>query len=84
LFDPEPLGLDEEDPVGPVAEEGDEPLEPVVGVGVVDAEVGAHEADTLFTGPTPAGTIWEVGVPGGTFTLKVSVCPVSSVTVTVH
>ena len=37
-----------------------------------------------MTGPTPAGTIADGGVPAGTFTLKLSVCPVTSVTVTVH
>lgn len=43
-----------------------------------------QEARTFFTGPVPGGMSAEVGVPGGTFTVKVSVCPVSSVTVTVH
>jgi hypothetical protein len=32
----------------------------------------------------PAGTIWEGGVPGAALTMNVSVCPVSSVTVTVQ
>jgi hypothetical protein len=61
-------------PVGPVG---------VGTVGPVEV-VGVQEAETLLTGPTPAGTIEAAGVPGGTFTLKLSVCPVSSVTVTVH
>lgn len=83
---PEPLGLDEEeDPVEVVVVEDEpdelpDPLPP----GVVEVELGAHEAVTLFTGPTPAGTIEAGGVPGGTFTVNVSVCPVSSVTVTLH
>jgi hypothetical protein len=61
-----------------------------VDVGVVPIEgpelvlVGTHEARTLLTGPVPGGTSADVGVPGGTLTLKVNVCPVSSVTVTVH
>jgi hypothetical protein len=89
LFPPEPLGLPGEDevPVGPVGaepDEPDEPLAPVEGTGLVDVELGLQEADTFFTGPTPAGTIEAAGVPGGTLTLKVSVCPVSSVTVTEH
>jgi hypothetical protein len=76
---------------GPVVELAvlvvEEPVEPVEPVGVGNVEVvvvGVQDADTLFTGPTPAGTICEAGVPGGTLTLKDSVCPVSSVTVTVH
>jgi len=59
-----------------------EPLDPVGVVGVVD--VGVQDADTLLTGPMPPGTICEAGVPGGTLTLNDSVCPVRSVTVTVH
>lgn len=61
------------------------PLEPLgtVTEGVV-LEVGAHEAVAFCTGPTPAGIICEAGVPGGTLTLKDSVWPVTSVTVTVH
>jgi hypothetical protein len=84
---PEPLGCEEEDdePVVVLEEdEDDEPLDPVGPVGLVDVGGGAQDADTLFTGPTPAGTICEAGVPGGTLTLNDSVCPVSSVTVTVH
>jgi hypothetical protein len=83
LFPPEPFGLADEldEPVGPVGEDGDGPVE---GVGTVEDEFGAHDADTLRTGPTPAGTIDAGGVPGGTFTLKVSVCPVNNVTVTEH
>jgi hypothetical protein len=84
---PEPFGCeDEEEPVVVPEEEDDDdpldPLDPVGPVGLVD--VGVHDADTLLTGPTPAGTICEAGVPGGTLTLNDSVCPVSSVTVTVH
>jgi hypothetical protein len=52
-------------------------------VGVV-LVLGWHEAVTFWTGPTPAGTSCEGGVPGGAFTTKVSVWPLSSVTVTVH
>jgi hypothetical protein len=55
-----------------------------VGTGVVVVVVGVHDALTSLIGPTPAGTIAEAGVPGGTFTLKLWVCPVTSVTVTVH
>ncbi len=51
---------------------------------VVVVVVGAHDALTLLIGPSPAGTIAEAGVPAGTLTLKLCVCPVSSVTVTVH
>lgn len=54
-----------------------------VGVGEV-VLFGAQEAETLFTGPTPAGTIEAGGVPDGAVTVKVSVWPVSSVTVSVH
>jgi hypothetical protein len=91
---PEPVGCEEDDEPVVVLEDEDEddepldpldpldPLEPLGPDGVVD--VGAHDADTLFTGPTPAGTIDEAGVPDGTLTLNDSVCPVSSVTVTVH
>jgi hypothetical protein len=46
--------------------------------------VGWHEAVTFWTGPTPAGTSCEGGVPGGAFTTNVSVWPLRSVTVTVH
>ena len=46
--------------------------------------VGTHDAVTFLTGPVPGGTSADVGVPGGTLTLKVNICPVSSVTVTVH
>lgn len=67
-----------------VDDDEDDELGVVVGSGLVDVVVGVHEALTLFTGLTPAGTIDEGGVPGGTLTLKVSVCPVTSVTVTVH
>jgi hypothetical protein len=56
----------------------------VVTVGVVDVVVGVHDACTLLTGPVPGGTSDEAGVPGGAFTLKVSVWPVTSTTVTVH
>jgi hypothetical protein len=57
----------------------------VVTVGaLVVVEGCAHDAETLFTGPVPGGTKAEAGVPAGTFTLNVSVWPVSSVTVTVH
>jgi hypothetical protein len=50
----------------------------------VELVVGWHEAVTFWTGPTPAGTSCDGGVPGAAFTMKVSVCPLSSVTVTVH
>lgn len=43
-----------------------------------------QEAWTFLTGPVPGGTRLEAGVPGGALTWKVSVCPVTSVTVTVH
>jgi hypothetical protein len=63
----------------------------VVGVvGVVTVTVGVvlvlgwQEAVTFWTGPMPAGTSCEGGVPGGALTMKVSVCPLSKVTVTVH
>lgn len=53
--------------------------------GVVEVVVvGRQEALTPLIGPTPAGTIDEAGVPGGTSTVKLWVWPVSSVTVTVH
>jgi hypothetical protein len=55
-----------------------------VDVVVVVGVLGAHEALTLLIGPTPAGTIAEAGVPVGTLTLKLCVCPVIRVTVTVH
>lgn len=90
MLEPEGLGCDEDGPVGPLVPEPDEPepLEPVVPLGVVvvvvPVVVGAHEAETLATGPTPAGTIWAGGVPEGALTLKLSVWPVTSVTVTVH
>src|SRR5947209_11493403 len=61
-----------------------EPGVVVVTVGVVEVDVGVHEACTFLTGPVPGGTSEEVGVPGGTLTLKVRVWPVSRVTVTVH
>jgi hypothetical protein len=41
-----------------------------VGVVVVVVVVGVHDALTPFTGPTPAGTIADGAVPGGTLTLK--------------
>ena len=59
-------------------------------VGVVTGTVGVvlvlgwQEAVTFWTGPMPAGTSCEGGVPGGALTMKVSVCPLSRVTVTVH
>jgi hypothetical protein len=60
----------------------------VVGVAPIEGPelvwVGTHEAVTLLTGPVPGGTSADVGVPGGTLTLKVSVCPVRSVILTVH
>ena len=60
----------------------------VVGGGVVPVPVdvlgAVQDAWTLFTGPVPGGTSDEAGVPGGTFTENVSVCPVISVTVTLH
>jgi hypothetical protein len=46
--------------------------------------LGVHEAWTFFTGPVPGGSSWEAGVPGGALTVKVSVWPVSRVTVTLH
>jgi hypothetical protein len=55
----------------------------VVVVGVVGVE-GAHEALTPLIGPIPLGTIADGAVPAGTSTLKLWVCPVRSVTVTVH
>jgi hypothetical protein len=78
------LDEDGEAPVGPVAEDEPDELPDPLPPGVGEVEVGAHEAETLFTGPTPAGTIETGGVPGGTFTENVSVCPVSNVTVTLH
>jgi hypothetical protein len=78
--------LDDEGPVVelvvPVVLGGEEPVE-TVGAGEEEL-AGAHEAEALLTGPTPAGTICAAGVPGGTLTLKLSVCPVRRVTVTVH
>jgi hypothetical protein len=64
-------------------------VEPIVVGGGADVVVvvgvlGAHEALTLLIGPMPAGTIAEGAVPAGTLTLKLCVCPVTSVTVTVH
>jgi hypothetical protein len=56
----------------------------VVVVVVVVVVVGAHEALTFLIGPMPAGTIADGAVPAGTLTLKLWVCPVTSVTVTVH
>ena len=51
---------------------------------VVVVVVVVHEAWTFLTGPVPGGTRLEAGVPGGALTSKVSVWPVSSVTVTLH
>jgi hypothetical protein len=60
----------------------------VVDVVVVDVVVVVvvvvHEAWTFLTGPVPGGTRLEAGVPGGALTSKVSLWPVSSVTVTLH
>jgi hypothetical protein len=56
----------------------------VVVVVVVLVVVGVQDAWTFLTGPVPAGTRLEAGVPGGALTSKVSVWPVSSVTVTLH
>jgi hypothetical protein len=90
LLPPEPLGCEEDDEPVVVLEDEDEdddpldPLDPVDPLGLVEVGGGAHDADTLFTGPIPAGSICEAGVPDGTLTLNDSVCPVSSVTVTVH
>jgi hypothetical protein len=53
-------------------------------VGVVTVLVGTQEAVTLLTGPTPAGTSCDAGVPAGALTVKVIVWPVTSITVTVH
>lgn len=47
-------------------------------------ELEVQEAWTLATGPVPGGTRLAGGVPGGALTVKVSVCPVVSVTVTLH
>jgi hypothetical protein len=41
--------------------------------GVVVVDVGAHTSDTLATGPTPAGTNDDAGVPGAAFTVNDSV-----------
>lgn len=46
--------------------------------------VGAQDSDALLTGPVPGGSSDDTGVPGATFTVKDSVCPLSSVTSTVH
>ena len=53
-------------------------------IGGPELLVEVHDAFTFLTGPVPGGTRAEVGVPGGTLTLNVSVCPLSSVIVTVH
>jgi hypothetical protein len=54
---------------------GVDDVEPVVTVaaGVVAVVVGAHTSDTLCTGPTPAGTNDDAGVPGAALTVNVSV-----------
>ena len=44
---------------------------------------GLHDSEMLLNGPL-IGTAAEAGVPGATFTLKVNVWPLSSVTVTAH
>jgi hypothetical protein len=44
-----------------------------VAAGVVTVAAGAHTSDTLCTGPTPAGTNDEAGVPGAALTVNVSV-----------
>jgi hypothetical protein len=62
---------------------GLEPVDVVVTVGV-EVVLGWQEAVTFWTGPTPAGTSCEGGVPGAALTTKVSVWPVRRVTVTVH
>lgn len=56
----------------------------VVVVAVVVVDVGEQDAETFLTGPVPGGTSDDGGVPGGALTTKVSVWPVTSVTVTLH
>lgn len=53
----------------------------VVGVVLVD---GWQLALTLETGGVPGGSICAGGVPGAALTVKVTVCPSSSVAVTSH
>lgn len=58
-----------------------------VGVGVVEVDVGVvdvvlHDSVTPVTGTLTGNGIEETGVPGGTFTVKLSVWPVEVVTVT--
>jgi hypothetical protein len=57
---------------------------PAVTVGVVLVVVGAQLAVTLWTGGVPGGNIEAGDVPGAALTLKVSVCPLTVVAVTVH
>ena len=55
-----------------------------LGVLGVVLEVGVHDSEMLLTGPTLPGTSADGELPAGTSPLNVSVCPVSSVTVTVQ
>lgn len=45
---------------------------------------GAQDSDTLTIGPRTGSDSADTGVPGGTFTVKVSFCPPATVTVTTH
>ncbi len=56
----------------------------LLAVVLVLAGAGAHDSLSETTTPTIGRLRAEIGVPGGTFTLKVSVWPSSSLTVTVH
>jgi hypothetical protein len=89
---PDPLvlggGWDEVDDVDDEDEEDDEDDEEdealTVGVVAEELEEGTHDSEMLLTGPTLDGTRDEGELPAGTSPLNVSVCPVSSVTVTVQ
>jgi hypothetical protein len=65
-------------------EELDDVVELVVVVVVVELEAVAHAIDSVATTPLTGRFSDEIGVPGGTSTLNVSVTPPTSVTVTVQ
>ena len=58
--------------------------EVVLGVVLVVVGVDEHDSVTDWTGPVAGRWIEDSGVPGGTFTVNVSLAPPTSVTVTTH
>lgn len=56
----------------------------VLGVVLVVVGVEEHDSVTDWTGPVAGRWIEDSGVPGGTFTVNVSLAPPTSVTVTTH